>query len=322
MLLGYQPAESLVVCALHGPRHAVGLTMRFDLDAFDDLDGAADELAHRLEITGADGAFVAVFTEQRSSQGRLPYAELVAAIVKRSEVGMKDAVLVRRGRWWSYLCRDVECCPKAGRRIVRRTEELNRLQTALVLSGNTVLADRATLVESVAFDRGIDVAAQRRRILEAQRAVAGAPAGACRAELRELVRRLAARLEDPRAPVDDGEAARFAALVLDIDARDDLLLQAVPPRHRDDVLRVLRAVVRQVPAPYDAPLATVLAWFAYAAGDGTLANIALDRALDTDPGYSLALLIETSLDRQLPPSVLEGVVRGAARDIAARDAAG
>jgi hypothetical protein len=66
----------------------------------------------------------------------------------------------------------------------------------------------------------------------------------------------------------------------------------------------------------------VLAWFAYAGGDGTLANIALARALRSDPDYSLARLVETSLDHQLPPSVLDEVVRGAARDIEARDAAG
>ena len=105
-------------------------------------------------------------------------------------------------------------------------------------------------------------------------------------------------------------------------ARDDLLLQAIPAKRRDEVLRVLRSVVRQVPSPYDAPIATTLAWFAYAAGDGTLANVALSRAFATDPDYSLALLIEASLDRQLPPSALVDVMRGAARDIEARDAAG
>lgn len=37
--------------------------------------------------------------------------------------------------------------------------------------------------------------------------------------------------------------------------------------------------------------ATLLAFAAWQAGDGTLANLAIDRALQTDPGYSMALLL-------------------------------
>jgi hypothetical protein len=66
----------------------------------------------------------------------------------------------------------------------------------------------------------------------------------------------------------------------------------------------------------------MLAWFAYADGDGTLANIALERALRSEPDFPLALLVRASLDRQLPPSSLMEVMGGAAREIAERDAAG
>jgi hypothetical protein len=85
---------------------------------------------------------------------------------------------------------------------------------------------------------------------------------------------------------------------------------------------VLRAAVRRTPPPHDAPLCTALAWFSYADGDGTMANLALDRALGSDPDYSLGLLIEASLERQLPPDALVEVIEGAMRDLDAWDAAG
>ena len=55
---------------------------------------------------------------------------------------------------------------------------------------------------------------------------------------------------------------------------------------------------------------------------GVITNVALDRALATDPDYSLALLTADALQRQVPPWVLEEVMRGAARDLRGRSAAG
>jgi hypothetical protein len=76
-----------------------------------------------------------------------------------------------------------------------------------------------------------------------------------------------------------------------------------------------------VPPPFDAPVCATLAWIAYAGGDGVVANIALDRALTTDPDYPLARLIGDALDRQVPPWILEEVMRSAARDLKAAGAA-
>jgi hypothetical protein len=46
----------------------------------------------------------------------------------------------------------------------------------------------------------------------------------------------------------------------------------------------------------------LLAFVAWQAGDGALASIAIERALDADPGYSMALLIADALHAGLPPS--------------------
>jgi len=64
-----------------------------------------------------------------------------------------------------------------------------------------------------------------------------------------------------------------------------------------------RAETDQVPAP-----ACLLAFAAFRSGDGVLARVALDRALDADPTYSLALLLSEVLRRGIHPSVFNDLL--------------
>jgi hypothetical protein len=52
--------------------------------------------------------------------------------------------------------------------------------------------------------------------------------------------------------------------------------------------------------------AALLAFAAWRVGKGALANLAIDRALTAEPDHRLALLVQTILDRGLPPSILDG----------------
>jgi hypothetical protein len=310
MLLGYHPEESLVVSCLRGP--TVDLTMRFDLAALPPPEEFACELADRIEQAHADLTIVAVFTSERPVGGDLPLADLVDERYGDERLRLVEAVLVSGRRWWSYLCADPACCPPDGRALEESSDVAMSLSAAFALNGCGVLADRGALVNSIAFDPAISVGPLAITMARPQP----------RADIRELIDMLVERFDDPRADASDAEVASLARLLHDVAARDELLVQAVPPRRRESILRMLRVAVRRVPPPDDAPLCTALAWFAYADGDGTTANIALDRALDSDPDYSLALLIAASLARQLPPEALVEVMKGAARDITSRDAAG
>ncbi|HVS67858.1 MAG TPA: DUF4192 domain-containing protein [Mycobacteriales bacterium] len=320
MLLGYHPQESLVVSCLSGP--AVDLTMRFDLDNLPPADEFAVELADRIRVSSADVTFVAVFSDEPPSADGLPFAAFIDQLYGDPRLRIVEAVFVCGRRWWSYLCDDQVCCPPDGRPLDDKSEVATSLSAAFALTGTSVLADRAALVASVSFDPSLDARTADRLVKAAKRRVLALERQMRLAELHGLVDILIDRLADPRAVATDEELADLAALLHDVAARDALLVQAVPPARRAAILRMLRAAVRRVPPRQDAPLCTALAWFAYADGDGTTANIALDRALDSDPDYSLALLIEASLDRQLPPTALVEVMEGAARDFDARDAAG
>ena len=59
-----------------------------------------------------------------------------------------------------------------------------------------------------------------------------------------------------------------------------------------------RAEPEYLPAP-----ASLLAFTAWQCGNGALANLALGRALEADPGYSMALLLRDTIDAGAPPSM-------------------
>jgi len=75
------------------------------------------------------------------------------------------------------------------------------------------------------------------------------------------------------------------------------------PDHRDAHRRLWTDVVRRAQPGYVAAPASLLAFTAWQGGDGSLANIALDRALADDPGYSMALLLRDAIGLGAPPSL-------------------
>jgi hypothetical protein len=72
---------------------------------------------------------------------------------------------------------------------------------------------------------------------------------------------------------------------------------------------VLLDLMRRTPAPYDAPVCTLFAWQSYCDGGGAEVTIALERALRSDPTYSLALLLVQVLDGQVPPATVREITR-------------
>lgn len=322
-LLGFVPEQSVVVGCLHGRRGRVGLVMRFDLQDAADVAGFAQQLDRRVRAEAADAAVVVVFADQPMEGRRLPYAALVDGIVDRLTAPVVAALITSTDRWWSYRCAAPCCGGRAGVPIDPDAAGPTAISAAYALAGHAVLPDRAAVVRSLASELSVEGAgAMRARISGLIAQHAGVSRSARRCAVRELVDRLAAELADPRTAITLGDAAELAALSVDVVVRDEVLLRALQPGSRERLLLVLREVVRRVPAPFDPPVCAMLAWVAYADGDGVVANVALERSLRTDPGYSLATLLADALARQVPPRVLEDVMRGASRDGRRRSTAG
>jgi hypothetical protein len=308
LLTGFVPRESVVVVSLRAPRKRVGLTMRFDLPAEEYADVLADEVAGRLQHDGAIAALVVVYTDAGDVDGERAGQALVDAIEDTCTAPLAEALLVRGGRWWSYLCSSEQCCPVGGTTVDGATSPaLELLAAESTLKGRAVLASRDDLIRSIAPPELLAAVASGQRLDAAAEAfVAGGDSAATRAAAVRAAGRL---LDSGAGPVDPVAAAELAIALHATPVRDEIATWALD--RADDLLALLIQVAGHVLPPYDAPACTLLAWVAYGQGDGALANVALDRALDTDPAYSMAVLLRQSIDAQIPPAEVRRILRDA-----------
>lgn len=316
-LCGFVPSESLVLVALQGSRSRVRLTLRVDLPPPDQERPLVDEVVLRMRHADAEAVLLVVCTDGSSDAGGLPRRQLVRRLrraLDRAGVGCDDALLIRDGRWWSYCCKNPRCCPVEGTPVeAAGGQGLTLLRAQSALQGRAVLASRAELVEALAPPTGSEAAALARMFdaADAERAGDGADrANAGAAALQEWRRALAGAGEPP-LELADSLAARLATSLGDLVVRDEVLTWLLDDD--DALLTLLLAVAARSPAPWDAPVCALLGWVAHGRGDGGMANVALDRALASQPGYSLALLSRQALDGQLPPSEIRNLIEGSRR---------
>jgi hypothetical protein len=238
-LLGFRPAESLVLASLSGPRRRIGLTVRLDLtDVSPDgivNPGRVDGLVGQLLQRGEREVFAVVISRQVPA-GDLPYRDLVARLID-SDLDVVDAVFCRGDRCWSYLCEDRLCCPVEGV-LVGGADRGDRIAATFAVLGSAVLPDRHAVIAMV--DPVIGPDAER----------AAAALRDARAWRRRT--RVAARLPwamaaldgwlaayaDPRTVIDLADAARLALVVQRVEARDAVIMRwaaELPPAAPDAV---------------------------------------------------------------------------------------
>ncbi|MBC7374483.1 MAG: DUF4192 domain-containing protein [Frankiales bacterium] len=312
-LCGFVPQESLVAISLLGPRKRVGLTMRFDLGwVVDDPVAAAQEVAARLSLDAAERVVLVVFSDA-DGDGGLAWVGLVDAVqdaCEQQEMLLEEAVLVARGRWWSYLCSGA-CCPAEGTPIgVEPSEALRLVEAEQVLHGRAVLASRSELAASVAAPVLLAAVQAEQDVVRAQtehlKAQEGTAPGALRLDTVTRCRALLHRTRDAMA-VTGPEAAELAVAVQDLRVRDEIATWSLD--EREPLLALLLQAVRLVVPPYDAGVLALLAWVAYADGDGALVNVALERCLASDPRHSLGGLLRQLIDCQIPPDEVRSLLR-------------
>jgi hypothetical protein len=100
--------------------------------------------------------------------------------------------------------------------------------------------------------------------------------------------------------LSDDELAAAACALTDIRVRDTLYALAVG--QNADAAESLWAVLsRALPDPWRVEALGLLAFSAYARGDGPLAGVALEAALCIDPTHRMAAMLDTALQSGLRP---------------------
>lgn len=318
-LVGFEPAESLVVVSLRGPRHRAGVTARIDLPDAVTAPMMASLIIDHLERDGAAAAIVVAYTEEANPglaadarSADVAVRAVLDACVDRG-IGVAEALRVTAGRWTSYTCSEA-CCPPGGTPVRDRLDEPSACAAAMTAEGRQVLAGRSVLEGSIAPARGLLAAAMRARLNDEVDGFLGAVQSQRSSVYGDATVRLARAWVDRLArgeALTVDVAARILAGMLDRDVRDRCLGggmgslgRADDPPFPPDALELWRELVRRALLPGTAaPVATLLAACAYLDhGNGALANVALDRALADQPTYVMARYLRAMLDGGIAPA--------------------
>lgn len=304
-LLGFHPEQSLVLIGLTGNR--VVVTARMDL-----ADLIQPELLEHTIYAMANGGatkFVcAIFDDTAPARMRdgeaLPWddaADDIAECVADADAELDEVLLVGNNRLWSLTCTNEDCCPRAGR-VLEPSAEVAATAT---YAGLVALPDRAT-VAGLLEPRPL---AERARLMpaidKAERAgVSAVLAGEGQLSQRAMQRAIFAAASAASEPggsvaLSDEQVVDFGVALRSIPNRDAMWLAI--DSGRLDGRPLWRELAARLPAPYDAPALFLFGWATWRDGGGVLAGIAVERALESDPGYTAADLLGAALSQAVDP---------------------
>ncbi|MCW2898740.1 MAG: hypothetical protein JWO67_1005 [Streptosporangiaceae bacterium] len=308
-LLGFHPDNSLVAVGSGGPNGTCAMRIDLPLAAHPAADGdATQDIGERLAAMLAHNRFpIAVMVGYGPAARVTPLMDAAGSALARHHIRLREALRVEGDRYWSYLCDDLECCPAEGTRFDITTSTVAAQAT---LEGQVVLADRAELARTVAPLAGTARTSMRQATGRAEERILAWADGTLDdsvvrsrmiAEGLPLVRRVTGRIGSEDTPPTDDEAAWLGLLLTHLRVRDEAWVRVDLDRLGDHI-EFWRDVLRRVEEPYAAAPACLLAYAAFSAGDGGLANVALERAFTADPGYSMAHLLHDLVGSGIPPS--------------------
>jgi hypothetical protein len=303
-LLGFTPDASLVVLGLTLPAGRVQVAMRYDLPDPPDANLTADIAEHAISVLTSQHMTGVALVGYGPGPAVTPVVDAIRAAAARARITLREALRVEGGRYWSYLCTSPSCCcGPDGEPFDTRAHPVSQ---AMASRGMPALPDRAALAATIAPPCGPLARTMLRatRLAEqtAIRLIHRDGPDALRQRGLTAVQHAISTYRAGGALTPDARHAWLALVLLQLPVRDDAWAR-MDPGHRDAHVRLWSDVVRRAQPGYIAAPASLLAWTAWQAGEGALANIALDRAFADDSEYSLARLIHSAVEGGLPPSM-------------------
>ncbi|CCQ16707.1 putative uncharacterized protein [Rhodococcus sp. AW25M09] len=317
-LLGFHPHRSMVLIAVKDDGASVGPTMRHDLvlagERIDRRAGSGTRATpEMLDVIGYLAGYcasenipvvMAVFVDDRLDRAvRSPHLLDVEALVRelvtslatfgvQLSCALAASEIADAAGWWSL------CGPQLHG--LMSDPASSPLTVARVLDGYSVRRSRTELAETIAPGPENTVRAVAAEIARGGRAGRRSRADELRSVLSYVAR---APYDTELEPVD---IARVAVSIGDVQVRDALLALTLG----DDagfVEEFWVMICRVLPERERAIAATLLAFSAYVRGDGPMARIAIDAALEADETYSLARLLDRSLSAGAGPELVREV---------------
>lgn len=303
-ILGFVPEKSLVLVALDGGE--LGSVLRVDLS-----DGLVDTVGRLADVAAAATPAAAIAVIVDAAGARCPvcndqYRRLIAALAEELSghgIVLLSAQVVDQvahgGRW--------HCADGCGAGGPVDDPEASPLAAAAVLEGRRLYARRADLQAVITPDDVTRCAAVAAAIDDCA-AQWAAGEGDTRDRARRDVEQVLAAVvalaggQEPTA----AELARLGCPLTDVLVRDTLCALAIGER-ASEAERLWSALARTLPEPWRAEALVLLAFSAYARGDGPLAGVSLEAALRGEPGHRMAGLLDTALQSGLRPERIRGL---------------
>lgn len=291
-VLGFVPEKSLVLVTVD--RGALGCVMRVDLS--DELPESVEHIAEVAASARPDAA-IAVVVDEDGAGCRLcndEYRELAATLASALAdrgIELLAAHVVDRiaagGRW--------HCADGCGASGTVDDPAASPLAMAAVLDGRRLYARRAELQNVIAVTDPAHADALADRIENALAARSDADA---RRDI-EAVMAAATHVAEGDE-LSDETLVRIAAALTDLQVRDTLYALAVGER-APQAEALWSGLSRRLPEPWRAEALVLLAFSAYARGDGPLAGVSLEAALRCDATHRMAGMLDTALQSGLRP---------------------
>jgi hypothetical protein len=309
-LLGFHPRQSLVIVGM--AKAQVVVTMRIDLD---DLVEAMmiDRLSTSMARGGAEELVAVVYDDHGDpTASELAWNALVrqlSHVAGATGLTVEDAFLVCGDRFWSYACDDPRCCPPEGTPVPQNSP----LAAAATFAGLVALPDRlsvagllapAPLAERLALGPALAAAQDAAR----DALVSGSQTKLDRSAIRALFVKVRASAAAASAlPTEDAVLAYLGVALRRIEVRDAVWMGIDDGRLTGDAL--WRLLLYRLPSPFDAAPLFLLGWTNWRQGNGAMARIAAERALDSDPSYSAARLLQAALVNAVDPRTMPTLTR-------------
>ena len=302
-MLGFVPEQSMVLVTVD--RGGLGCAVRADLT--DDGLSAARQMCE-VAATSAPEVAVLVIVDEAGAMCRLcndEYRMLTAEVQTALDahgVVLWAAHVVNRvaegGRW--------HCADGCGNSGTVDDPSSSPLAAAAVLDGRRLYGRRDELVDVVAVtdtERAQGMCA----LIEAAAHDGGSrPDTAARGDVEHV---MATAAEHSRSgALTDADVARIACALADPRVRDTLYALCVGATSVQ-AERLWSTLARLLPAPWRAEALVLLAFSAYTRGDGPLAGVSLDAAIEADPEHRMARMLCQALNTGMRPERIRELAR-------------
>ncbi|OBJ07158.1 DUF4192 domain-containing protein [Mycobacterium sp. 1465703.0] len=298
-VLGFVPENSLVLVSLGDGE--LGSVMRVDLS-----DELAARVEHLAEVAAAASpeAVIAVIVDADGANCPSCNEEYRQLSVTLAEALSQHGIEL----WASHVVDQIalgghwHCAEGCGSSGPIDDPAASPLAAAAVLEGRRLYPRRADLQAVIAPDdpaRSAALAETVSRQADRRRAAHHAHPVRCTRGDVELAMAAASRVAAGES-LSDEELATLGCALSDAQVRDILYALAVGER-AGDVESLWALLARTLPAPWRVEALVLIAFSAYARGDGPLAGVSLQEALRCEPDHRMAGMLDTALQSGLRP---------------------